>query len=182
MKSFSFEAVESEQARVLILGTLPSVKSLERGEYYAHPRNCFWWIMGNLIGAAPHLPYTGRLERLRLNGIALWDVCKTAERTGSSDAKIAMESIEPNDFRSFLRDHPRIELICFNGQPAERLFRRKAKPLLAGLRAIPFQVLDSTSPACARITREEKLVRWRKCLEPYIDLETGTKTSKNRGF
>jgi hypoxanthine-DNA glycosylase len=169
MKSVSFEAVESAEARVLILGTLPSVKSLAAGQYYAHPRNCFWWIMGGLIGAAPELPYVERLNQLRKSGIALWDVCKAAERAGSSDAKIAMDSVEPNDFKGFLRGHPRIELICFNGQPAERLFRRKAMPLLADLRAIPQQVLDSTSPACARLRREEKLARWRKCLEPFLD-------------
>jgi TDG/mug DNA glycosylase family protein len=169
MRCVSFNAVEQASARVLILGTLPSVKSLAAGEYYAHPRNCFWWIMGQLIGAAPDLPYAERLERLRENGIALWDVCKAAERAGSSDANIATESVEPNDFRSFLTTHPRIKLICFNGQPAEKLFRRKALPLLGGLRAIPHQVLDSTSPACARILREVKLARWRRVLEPLID-------------
>jgi hypoxanthine-DNA glycosylase len=171
MKCNSFNAVEPAEARVLILGTLPSVKSLAAGEYYAHPRNCFWWIMNDLIGAARELPYAERLERLRTSGIALWDVCKAAERAGSSDAKIAMESVEPNDFRTFLGLHPQIELICFNGQPAEKLFRRKAMPLLVGLRAIPHHVLDSTSPACARISREEKLARWRECLEPFIDLQ-----------
>lgn len=170
MKCVSFNAVESAEARVLILGTLPSVKSLAVGEYYAHPRNSFWWIMGELIGAVPEMPYVDRLDRLRMSGIALWDVCRAAERAGSSDAKIAMESVEPNDFPSFLVTHPRIELICFNGQPAERLFRRKALPLLADLRPIPHQVLDSTSPACARIRREDKLAHWRECLEPFLVL------------
>ena len=173
MKSFSFDAVESPEARVLILGTLPSVKSLAAGEYYAHPRNCFWWIMGELVGASPDLPfpdfpYLERLSHLRKSGIALWDVCRAAERAGSSDAEIRMESVEPNDFRAFLGAHPRIELICFNGQPAEKLFRRKASPLLVDLRPIPHRVLDSTSPACARITREEKLAHWRECLAPFI--------------
>ena len=150
MKSLAFDAVASSDARVLILGTLPSVRSLERREYYAHPRNSFWWIMGELIG------------------IALWDVCRAAERAGSSDAKIRMDSIEPNDFRAFLARHPRIELICFNGQPAARLFRAIVLPLLAGLRTIPQRVLDSTSPANARLTREEKLLRWHECLRPFI--------------
>jgi hypoxanthine-DNA glycosylase len=106
---------------------------------------------------------------MRQSGLALWDVCKAAERAGSSDAKIALESVEPNDFRSFLGHHPQIEMICFNGQPAEKLFRRKALPLLAGVRQIPFQVLASTSPACARMTREEKLARWRSSLILHID-------------
>ena len=178
MKSFSFPAIESADARVLILGTLPSVKSLAAGEYYAHPRNCFWWIMGELIGAAPDLSYAERLARLRQSGLALWDVCKAAERAGSSDAKIAMESVEPNDFRAFLGDHPRIELICFNGQPAEKLFRRKILPLLVGLRAISFQVLDSTSPACARITREEKLARWRKASRAVHPINFPSRSAK----
>lgn len=168
MHCLSFNPVERADARVLILGTLPSVKSLAAGEYYAHPRNSFWWIMGKLVDAAPDLAYAERLEMLRQSGIALWDVCKAAERAGSSDAKIAMDSVEPNDLRGFLESHPRIERICFNGQPAERLFRRKAWPLLAGLPLIPQVVLDSTSPANARIPREEKLTGWRKCIEPFL--------------
>jgi hypoxanthine-DNA glycosylase len=168
MKSFSFDAVASANARVLILGTLPSVRSLEQGEYYAHPRNSFWWIMSKLIGSAPELPYAERLQRLRASGIALWDVCRAAEREGSSDAKIRIESIEANDFRAFLASHPQIELICFNGQPAQKLFRAKASPLLAGIRPIPQRVLDSTSPANARVTREEKLLRWREAISPYF--------------
>jgi hypoxanthine-DNA glycosylase len=124
--------------------------------------------MGELVGALPELAYEVRLAQLRSSGIALWDVCKAAERAGSSDAEIRMESIEANDFRRFFAEHPRIELICFNGQPAEKLFRAKALPLLAGTRPIPQSVLDSTSPANARLTREEKLLRWRECLEPFI--------------
>jgi len=168
MKSRCFDVVESADARVLILGTLPSVKSLEIGEYYAHPRNCFWWIMGELIGASPDLPYTDRLARLRKSRIALWDVCRAAERAGSSDANILMDTIEPNDFESFFANHPRIELICFNGQPAAKLFRRKVVPLLSGTRPIPQRVLDSTSPANARLTREIKLLRWREALALFI--------------
>ena len=160
---------------MLILGTLPSVKSLAAGEYYAHPRNSFWWIMGELVGASPDLPYADRLEKLRKSGIALWDVCHSAERPGSSDAEIRMETVEPNDFSAFLGAHPRIELICFNGQPAERLFRRKVITSLHSLRLIPQRVLDSTSPACARITREVKLARWRDTLAPFIGYFTPKK-------
>jgi hypoxanthine-DNA glycosylase len=168
MKSLSFDAVESADARVLILGTLPGVRSLEQGEYYAHLRNCFWWIMGELVGASPEMAYADRLNQLRKSGIALWDVCRSAERAGSSDANILLPTVEPNDFLSFLANHPRIELICFNGHPAEKLFRSKVAPSLTGMRPIPLRVLDSTSPASARVTREEKLSRWRECLAPFI--------------
>ena len=70
-----------------------------------------------------------------------------------------------------IRATRRIELICFNGQPAEKLFRRKASPLLVDLRPIPHRVLVSTSPACARISREVKLAHWRECLGPFIEGE-----------
>jgi hypoxanthine-DNA glycosylase len=168
MKSVGFEAIADSDARVLILGTLPGVKSLERREYYAHPRNSFWWIMGKLVGASLDLAYEDRLRQLRKSGIALWDVCRSAERSGSSDANILMKTVEANDFRSFLGDHPRIGLICFNGQGPERIFRRKVMPSLTGIRPIPHRVLDSTSPAHA-IKPEEKLLCWRNCLAPYID-------------
>jgi hypoxanthine-DNA glycosylase len=127
--------------------------------------------MGKLIGASPDLAYKDRLNLLRKNRIALWDVCQAAERAGSSDANIQMETIEPNDFKSFFANHPQIEMICFNGQPAAKLFRRKVAPSLTGLRPIPQQVLVSTSPASARIKREEKLSRWRECLAPFIRRE-----------
>jgi hypoxanthine-DNA glycosylase len=160
MKSIGFDAVETSDARVLILGTLPGAKSLEQGEYYAHPQNSFWWIMGNLVGASPDLPYADRLDRLRKSGIALWDVCRTAERAGSSDVKILMETVETNDFRSFFARHTHVEHICFNGQLAEKLFQRKVMPFLEYLRPISHRVLDSTSPLHT-IRRELKLLRWR---------------------
>jgi double-stranded uracil-DNA glycosylase len=168
MKSIGFNAIASPEARVLILGTLPSVKSLEQGEYYAHARNSFWWIMGELIVALPALAYEERTRRLQSSGIALWDVCRAAERPGSSDANIRLPTIEPNDFRAFFSRHRRIELICFNGHPAEKLFCGKVAPHLPVFRSIPHRVLVSTSPACARFTREEKLACWRAALEPFI--------------
>jgi hypoxanthine-DNA glycosylase len=169
MKSIGFDAIASMDARVLILGTLPGVRSLQRGEYYAHPRNSFWWIMGKLAGASPDLAYEDRVRALEKSGIALWDVCRAAKRAGSLDAKILMATVEANDFDSFLRVHPRIESICFNGQPAERLFRRIVLPLPSKIRPLAYQVLDSTSPAHAGVTREEKLSRWRRCFATFLD-------------
>jgi double-stranded uracil-DNA glycosylase len=168
MRSVGFDAIAAPDARVLILGTLPGVKSLEQVEYYAHPRNSFWWIMGELVGASPDLPYQHRLRQLKQSGIALWDVCHAAERSGSSDANILLETVQPNNFNAFLSCHPRIEMICFNGQEAEKLFRRLVLPLPAGIHPIPLQTLPSTSPANAGMTREEKLLRWQEALAPFI--------------
>jgi hypoxanthine-DNA glycosylase len=171
MHCVGFDAIAAPDARVLILGSLPSVVSLERAQYYAHSRNSFWWIMGKLVGAGPDLAYEDRTLQLTKSGIALWDVCHSAERAGSSDAKIQLKTLEANNFRTFFSTHPRIQLICFNGQPADKLFRSKVVPLLTEFCPVRHQVLDSTSPANARITREEKFFRWRACLAPFIAVD-----------
>jgi len=162
--SVEFGAVAQKDARVLILGSLPSAVSLQRGEYYAHPRNAFWSIMGSLLGASRDLPYPVRLERLKECGVALWDVCASGRRKGSLDSNIADEV--PNDFTTFLDRHSGIILICFNGGTARRIFERRVLPNLASSFAgIRYEQLASTSPAHAAIPFEEKLSRWRKVLE-----------------
>lgn len=101
MMCVGFDPVEDASARVLILGTLPGAESLRCGEYYANRSNSFWRIMGDLVGAVPEMSYQDRLHRLKKNGIALWDVCLSAERTGSLDTRIAQSSIVPNEFGRF---------------------------------------------------------------------------------
>jgi hypoxanthine-DNA glycosylase len=147
---------------VLVLGTLPGPESLRQQQYYAQSRNAFWRIMGELVGAGPELPYLRRLEVLVEHRIALWDVCAAAERAGALDAAIRRASVAPNDFAVFLREHPSIELICFNGQTAASLYRRLVEPQLpAEFAAIEQRVLPSTSPAHAALSFERKLERWR---------------------
>jgi hypoxanthine-DNA glycosylase len=113
---------------LLILGTLPGAVSLASGQYYAQPRNVFWRIMGELVGASPEVPYAERVGRLVARRIAVWDVCAMAHRDGSAAAAIQSEAIQPNDFATFFRTHLDIELICFNGAKAEELFRRHVLP------------------------------------------------------
>ncbi len=119
--------------------------------------------MGELTGASPDKPYKDRLNFLKNNGIALWDVCKSAYRVGSLDSNI--QSPLPNDFGSFFKKHKRIELICFNGQPAEKLFRRFS---LTGLPAVRHIILPSTSPAHAKMTYKKKLFLWSKALREFV--------------
>jgi hypoxanthine-DNA glycosylase len=162
VKSRCFEPVARADARVLILGSLPGKVSLERGEYYAQPRNAFWRIMGELAGALPDRPYKDRLRRLRENRIALWDVCAAAERPGSGDSEIQLSTVEINDFSGFLRAQTRVDLICFNGRKAKEIYDRKvlqAPPTL--FQRIRYELLPSTSPAHAAMSFEQKLSRWR---------------------
>jgi hypoxanthine-DNA glycosylase len=159
--SVGFPPIADERARILVLGTLPGVKSLEMREYYAQPYNAFWRIMGELFGAAPKLPYSARLERLRAHGLAVWDVLAAGEREGSLDSAIVGKSIVVNDFNAFFARHARIQMICFNGNTAAGLFRRRVLPgLKPKWTAIERHALPSTSPAHASLNFEQKLERW----------------------
>jgi double-stranded uracil-DNA glycosylase len=166
MTSSSFDVLAGKDARVLILGTLPGAVSLACGQYYAQPRNAFWRIMGELVGASPELPYAERVQRLVDSRIALWDVCAIARRHGSADAAIQSDTIRPNDFATFFRTHPDIDLICFNGAKAAALFQRHALPTLQSpARATRQVVVPSTSPANAAMSFERKLAAWRAGLQ-----------------
>jgi hypoxanthine-DNA glycosylase len=172
--SVGFPPIADAAARILVLGSLPGVKSLQMQEYYAQPYNAFWRIMGELFGAAPALPYSARLERLRAQGIAVWDVLAAGEREGSLDSAIVGESIVVNDFNAFFARHPRIRMICFNGNTAAGLFRRKVLPNLEPQWVtIDRHALPSTSPAYASLRFEQKLARWAAVLAPPLAAARG---------
>ena len=161
--SEGFAAISDPSARVLILGTLPGAVSLERHQYYAKPQNVFWRIMGTLVGAGPELPYAQRTEALTKAGIALWDVCASAHRIGSLDSAIKHHAA--NDFASFFAKHPKINLVCFNGQKAAAIYRRSVlRKLSPAIQQLPTRVLPSTSPANASIPYEERLRQWSSIL------------------
>ena len=131
--SQGFSPVALADARILILGSMPGVASLEAVEYYAFPRNAFWKLMGDLFAAGPELGYLSRLDKLTANHIALWDVIGACHRPGSLDSAISKEGLATNDFNGFLAQHPHISHICFNGQKAAELFRKKVVPGLGCL-------------------------------------------------
>ena len=170
-----FPAVEPRRARVLILGTLPSAESIRQGQYYAHPRNAFWPIMGELFGAGREWPYDRRLRRLGARGVMLWDVLRAAHRPGSLDSAIHPRRREANAIPELLARHPELEAIVFNGAPAEALFRRHVAPecgaRLAGLKLVR---LPSTSPAHAARTYAQKLTAWQRELAPFRTPRRGT--------
>ena len=160
--SRGFPPIAAADARVLVLGSMPSVASLAKRQYYGHPRNAFWPIMGRLFGAGPELPYRQRTRILREHGIAVWDVLRECCREGSLDTSIDRDSETPNDFVTFFADHPQIAAIFFNGQKAESAFRRHVLPLLkTSGHNVHYVRLPSTSPAHAGRSFTEKLAAWR---------------------
>lgn len=173
MLNESFAPLEGPTARVLVLGTMPSVRSLEEHQYYAHPRNAFWpiAIAVSTRGTPTReetfaLPYQQRVASITQAGIAVWDVLARCERRGSLDSSIVRDSEEPNDISAFVRRHPELDRIVFNGKMAEQLFRR----YLSGNHdtdicdRIERITAPSTSPAMASMTLDDKFAVWAKAL------------------
>lgn len=163
-----FPPVASAASRVLILGSMPGTASLAAQQYYAHPRNAFWPIVGNLLGFAPDLPYRERLRALRSSGVALWDVLQCCDRDGSLDSDIAPASRRLNDFAAFFARHRRIVAVLCNGGTAHGLFVRRVLPTLGSDAEWHVHQLPSTSPAHAARSLAQKRHAWRSALLPHL--------------
>jgi TDG/mug DNA glycosylase family protein len=164
---YSFPPISAPDARVLILGTMPGVASLTAEQYYAHPQNSFWRIMGEIAGARREFSYEQRVEILQQKKIAVWDVLQCCVRPGSLDSAITQEM--PNDFASFFTAHPRISHVFFNGAPASKFFKKfvmknEAVAEIISARDISLTPLPSTSPANASWNFQRKLEAWRQIL------------------
>ncbi len=156
-----FDPIAAPDARVLILGSLPSQQSLQKHEYYGNPQNIFWRVMGELFDAGPKIPYVKRADRLQQCGIALWDVLHSSVRPGSMDAAIDQSTATPNDFQTFFDDHPMLELLCFNGKKAAQLYARLvAAQGIANTDRLEYKTMPSTSPAYASMQYDEKVRQW----------------------
>jgi len=165
-RSFGFPPVAREDARVLVLGSLPGQASLAARQYYAQPQNAFWRLMGRLFDAGPEHAYEERLKRLVEARVALWDVCASATRPGSLDQRIDKRSVAANDFAGFFAAHREVAAIFFNGATAERLYLTLARPTLPPDAAeIATRRLPSTSPAHAGVSFLQKLEAWREVAE-----------------
>jgi double-stranded uracil-DNA glycosylase len=158
-----FPPVLDRGVHTLILGSFPGAASLAAGQYYAHPRNQFWRILGNLLQQPlTELSYPQRLAALLARGLGLWDVLGACERAGSLDADI--RAPRANDFAPLRRRAPKLARVLFNGQAAGRFapqFRQ------AGLEVA---VLPSTSPAHAGMSLEQKLACWRAAFESPVQV------------
>ncbi len=149
---------------MLVLGSMPSVASLAAGRYYAHPRNLFWPIVGEICGFDAKATYARRVAALYAARIAVWDVVASCIRAGSLDSDIDERSIIVNPFAEFFAAHPYIQRVCFNGRRAEAAWRRYVLHELPQARALSNILLPSTSPAHAGMSYPRKLRAWRRAL------------------
>ena len=159
-KIYSYPPVADEDCRILILGTMPSVRSLQDGFYYAHPQNAFWRIMADFAGRRQGLPYEERCQMLLDMHIALWDVVGFCDREGSLDSAIRNEV--PNDFAALFAQ-TKITHVFANGKTAEKFFK-KYVTLPDGITFCG--ALASTSPAYT-LSYEKKKENWQVIL-PYL--------------
>lgn len=152
----NFPPIFAPDARVLIVGSMPSVKSLADAQYYAHPRNAFWPILFDIFGETPSQVYERKQALIREHRLALWDAAAVCEREGSLDS--AMRDIVFSDFESLFAQCPGIEAVLCNGGTAHSLFLKSGA---AGGRRV--MRLPSTSPAYT-MPYAKKLAAWREAL------------------
>lgn len=148
------------EARVMIVGSMPSVKSLSDAQYYAHPRNAFWPILFDIFGQTCTDDYEARKALIRKNHLALWDVAGICEREGSLDSN--MRDVQYNDFASLYEACPQIHTVLCNGGTAHALFLKSG---FAGDRRVIR--MPSTSPAYT-MAYAKKLGAWRAALEDAL--------------
>ncbi len=152
-----FEPVFDKNSRILILGSLPSVKSRENGFYYGHPRNRFWKVLAALLAEPEPGTIPEKQSMLLRNGIAIWDVIESCEIIGSSDSSI--KNVVPADLSKIL-NAAKIEKICTNGGTAGRLYQKYDLPVTG----MPNVALPSTSPANAAWSLERLIEAWRDAI------------------
>lgn len=164
----SFEPIIGLRPRIIILGSMPGVASLEAVQYYAHPRNAFWPIMGELFAVNHKASYESRICELEKLPLILWDTLQACRRPGSLDSNIDISSAQANDFQALIQRFSEIRAIAFNGATSEKYFRKLVVPTLPEISGIELLRMPSTSPANAGMRFEQKLTAWQRLLE-FID-------------
>lgn len=153
----SFKPSIDNNSKVLILGSMPGVKSLKEQQYYAHPQNRFWKVLGQIcnVNTLQELDYSQKLTILLQNNIALWDTIKSCKREGSLDSDIQNEI--PNNIKKLLKKYPNIENICLNGNKSYSAFKKYFPDLLQKYNCYR---MPSTSPANAKYSLDRLVQEW----------------------
>ena len=156
---YGYPPVADGNSRVLILGSMPSVRSLETGFYYGHRQNAFWRILSDVFLCPLPATVAQKTALLLENRVALWDVIASCEREGSLDSAIRGAIV--NDFQPFFESHPQIRAVLLNGGTAYSRFPAR----IAGRREV--LRLPSTSPAYT-LPYDQKLAAWRDALKRFL--------------
>ena len=149
----TFAPVYNEKSQILILGSLPSVKSREQGFYYGHPKNRFWLVLARLLDREVPITIEEQKDMLLNNGIAVWDVLDSCDIIGSSDSSI--KNPVAADILGLLQKTS-IKRIYANGGTAGKYYRKLVQPQTGK----EITILQSTSPLNCRYSLEELIKNW----------------------
>ncbi len=150
----TFEPIFNKDSKILILGSLPSVKSREEGFYYGHPQNRFWSVLSSIYNLEIPKTIDEKIEMLINNNIAIWDVIESCDIIGSSDSSI--KNVIPADLSKIL-NNSNIQNIYANGKTASKLYKKYSEKN-TGIKIIE---LPSTSPANATYTLDRLIEVWK---------------------
>ena len=154
----TFEPIYDENSRILILGSLPSVKSREQGFYYGHPQNRFWKVLAKILKWEEPVTIEDKKKMLLEHKIAVWDVLESCDIQGSSDSSI--KNVVPADIAGILQK-TKITRIFANGKTAGNLYKKFSEESTG----IQVTVLPSTSPANAAFSLEKLIQVWKEELQ-----------------
>lgn len=164
MDKIGFKPIVDENSEILILGTFPSEKSLEKSEYYGHKVNQFWKIISAVCYQEEPQGYKEKTGLILQNRFALWDVYGIAVREGSADANIQKGKV--NDFKCFFEKYPNIKGVVFGSKRAETVFRDSYTELY---NRMPHVTAFSPSSAYPKRLSEKK-ENWRQCISQLKEL------------
>ena len=150
----TFEPIFDKNSEILVLGSFPSVKSRENNFYYAHPQNRFWRVVASVYSCPVPKTVEEKKNMLLSNKIAVWDVIRSCEITGSADSTI--KSVIPNDLSEILSVAD-IKKIYANGKTAQSLYNKYIKKNTG----VDIISLPSTSPANASYSLEKLIKEWK---------------------
>ncbi|MGN1166654.1 MAG: DNA-deoxyinosine glycosylase [Lachnospiraceae bacterium] len=153
-----FEPIYSKDSKILILGSLPSVKSREQNFYYGHPQNRFWRVVSSILQEPLPNTIEEKRDMLLRHNIAIWDVIYSCDIKGSSDSSI--KNVVPTDIASLVKKTQIIKIYC-NGKTSGKLFQKYQESKVG----IPAVVLPSTSPANAAFSLERLIQEWNQCIQ-----------------
>lgn len=153
-----FPPLYDEHSEILILGSLPSVKSREQMFFYGHPQNRFWKVLSAVLGETLPTTVEEKKQMLLRNHIALWDTIYSCDIIGSSDSSI--RNVVPTDLNRILTESAVSRIYC-NGKTSAKYFEKYQQKIL-GMEA---QVLPSTSPANAAYSVEKLISMWAEALQ-----------------
>lgn len=168
---YGFAPVWRSDARILILGSMPSVESLHQSFYYAHPRNVFWRIMAQIFNEALPVTVEQKKGMLLRHRIALWDTVHSCVRVGSLDS--AIRSAQPNDFETLYQSCPALRHLFFNGAAAQQLYQKLVQKEDARFH---MRRLPSTSPAYT-LKYEAKYAAWEQAFKEAFENESNENQS-----